>query len=77
MVGWYVCDKKVSKPNMETLKSYYGKVVLYKRQMTGTDTPYALYKGDRLIANITEYRAAVQEYNDTIREITKAKQALG
>lgn len=77
MVGWYVCNKDVSKPNMETLKSYYGKVVLYKRQMTGTGKPYALYKGDRLIANITEYKVAVQEYNDTIREITKAKQAFG
>ena len=30
MVGWYVSEKKISKPNMEVVKSYYGDVVLYK-----------------------------------------------
>lgn len=78
MVGWYVSEKKVAKPNMETLKSYYGEVVLYKRLMTGTGTPYALYKGNQLIANISEYRLAVQEYNATVaKETVRAKVAFG
>ena len=72
MVGWYKCEKDVSKPNMETVKSCNGDVVLYKRLMTGTGSPYALYKGNQLIANISELGLAEREYQMLVAKIAKA-----
>ena len=63
MVGWYHNEQKVSKPNMERIYSYEGKVVLYKRNMLGTGKPYAIYKGNTLVVNASDLRSAVQEYN--------------
>lgn len=64
MIGWYHSEVDVSKPNMETLRSD-GKVSLYKR-IIGNSAPYALYKENNLVANITELRLAEIEYNALI-----------
>ena len=63
MVGWYANQENVSKPNMETIYNCEGKVVLYYRTIGGATRPYAIYKGNRLVAEATCKADAIREYN--------------
>lgn len=66
MIGWYRNEKKDSKPNMERIYSFEGKVVLYKRLIGTGNTPYALFKNNSLIANVSELPIAIREYHECI-----------
>lgn len=70
MVGWYKGKPVPQKKNMEALLNHEGNiVVLYKRILNNGKFPYAIFVKGNFVADISEYRIAVQTYNNTIREM--------